>query len=98
MPWSQPQPSPTPSQEAREAVELARKDLSQRENLDPREIVLLEVETVLWRDTSLGCPEPGKAYAQVITPGFRVLLSHAGGQYEYHSEGAKRVVLCQSKP
>lgn len=23
-----------------------------------------------WPDTSLGCPEPGRTYAQVITPGY----------------------------
>ena len=27
-----------------------------------------------WPDASLGCPEPGHAYAQIITPGYVVTL------------------------
>ena len=27
-----------------------------------------------WADTSLGCPEPGRTYAQVITPGYVVII------------------------
>ena len=27
-----------------------------------------------WADASLGCPEPGRTYAQVITPGYAVWI------------------------
>ncbi len=46
-----------------------------------------------WPDTSLGCPQKGMMYAQVITPGFRVVLAVNDQDYEYHTDNA-RVVLC----
>ena len=35
------------------------------------ELVLLSVEPREWSDTSLGCPTPGRAYAQMIVPATR---------------------------
>jgi hypothetical protein len=48
-----------------------------------------------WSDTSLGCPEPGMMYAQVITPGFLVMIEAEGQQYEYHTDESRFVVLCE---
>ena len=59
------------------------------------EITVLSVEPVEWRDASLGCPQEGMMYAQVITPGFLVMLEAGGEQYEYHTNQADTVVLCQ---
>ena len=36
------------------------------------------VRAVDWRDSSLGCPKPGMAYLDVITPGHRVTLRANG--------------------
>lgn len=33
----------------------------------------------LWPDTSLGCPLPGHAYAQHVTPGYRVVVAGPDG-------------------
>lgn len=75
-------------------VERAKEDLSNRKGVDKEEIVIVEVKAVEWPDTSLGCPEPGMMYAQVITPGYRIVLSHRGQLYEYHSDQSGRVVYC----
>lgn len=62
------------------------------------EIEVLSVEKYEWPDTSLGCPEPGKAYAQVITPGYRIMLQAQGETYEVHTdEVGKIVVLCDAE-
>lgn len=82
---------------AEEVVELAKADLAKRKGLDKDEIVIVEVEPVDWSDTSLGCPEPGMMYAQVITPGYKILLSYAGETYEYHSDKVDHVVYCGSR-
>lgn len=76
-------------------VEQAKKDLAQRLNVGTESIELLgQVEEVTWPDTSLGCPEPGMVYAQVLTPGYRFRLQSSGKIYQYHA--AKDVVrLCQ---
>jgi len=43
-------------------------------------------------DASLGVPEPGKMYAQVITPGYVIRLAVEGAVTKYHGTG-DRVVL-----
>jgi len=83
-------------------VEWAKKDLERRLGLDicrscasvSSDIRVLSVEVVDWPDASLGCPQPGMVYAQVITPGFRVLLEVENDKYEYHTDRGERVVLC----
>lgn len=72
----------------------ARQDLSQRLGIGIEEIEVQSVEAVEWSDTSLGCPQPGMMYAQVITPGYRILLRAGGQTYEYHSD-RQRAILCQ---
>jgi hypothetical protein len=83
--------SPT---EAEEAIQLGREDLAHRLGLAPEAIQLVSVEAVEWSDTSLGCPQPGMMYAQVITPGFLVILEGEGERYTYHTDQGRFVVLC----
>lgn len=85
----------TPPAGAEEVLRLAREDLAQRLGLAPEAIRLVSVEAVEWSDTSLGCPQPGMMYAQVITPGFRVVLEAEGKRYEYHTDRGRVVVLCE---
>lgn len=50
-------------------------------------------------DTSLGCPEQGVMYAQVITPGYQFLIDYAGTTYDYRvEEGGNNAVLCDTYP
>jgi hypothetical protein len=81
--------------EARRAVRLAIEDLVKRLGVRAAAIQLLAVEAVQWSDTSLGCPKEDTAYAQVITPGFRVMLYARGVEYEYHTDEGRFVVLCR---
>jgi len=94
-------PTPTPeatgvdpSNEAESVVRLAQEDLARRLGLAVDRIQLLSVEAVQWSDASLGCPQPGMMYAQVITPGFRVVLEGKGQAYEYHTDTDLSVILC----
>jgi len=76
-------------------VELAKADLAERIGIEKEQIEVDSVKSVEWPDASLGCPEPGMMYAQVITPGYRILLSHDGENYRYHTDArGNRVVLC----
>lgn len=72
---------------------LAIADLAQRLGLPESAITVRTVESVEWPDASLGCPRPGMMYAQVITPGYRIVLEAAGQTYEYHTSQS-HVVLC----
>jgi len=92
-----PIPEPTgtaPPGEAEAAIRLARQDLAQSLDLATEAVRLISVEVVEWPDASLGCPQPGIMYAQVVTPGFRVVLEVGGQTYEYHTDAGRFVVLC----
>lgn len=78
------------------AADLAIADLSARLAIDPATIVVGSVEEVTWRDSSIGCPEPDRAYLQVLTPGQRILLDVDGVRYEYHTDRGDRVVYCEN--
>ncbi|HOR00427.1 MAG TPA: hypothetical protein PLJ35_16570 [Anaerolineae bacterium] len=70
-----------------EHVERALADLAQRLHVAAGEITVSSAEPQTWNDASLGLPEPGMMYAQVITEGHVVTLSHAGQTYVYHLAG-----------
>jgi hypothetical protein len=64
--------------------------------ITPQEVTVLASEPVEWADASLGCPQPGMMYAQVITPGYSFLLDAAGKQYKVHTDlTGQSVIVCQ---
>jgi hypothetical protein len=69
--------------------------LAEYTGVAPRDVQLVSVEPVTWDDTSLGCPEPDMAYAQVIVEGWLVTLEAEGKVYTYHTDGMARFVLCE---
>lgn len=46
---------------------------------------VVSAERVVWRDGSLGCPQPGRAYTQALVPGFRVRLRAGERILDYHA-------------
>jgi len=78
-------------------IDLAKRDLARRKGVPIEEITVVRVEERDWPDTSLGCPQPGMMYAQVITPGYLIVLSHGGQTYEYHTDRSQSVVLCERR-
>jgi hypothetical protein len=75
------------------AVRLATADLARRLKVNKREIVLHSVVPTAWPDASLGCPEPERVYAQVLTTGYVVLLSCGQDVFEYRSDGRRKPVF-----
>lgn len=78
----------------REIGERARQDLAARLGLRIDEIRVVEARAVTWPDSSLGCPEPGRMYLQVLTPGYRVILEAQGQRYAYHAGRDGTPFLC----
>ncbi len=76
-------------------VRLAKLELAQRLDVGVETIGFDSWEAVDWPNASLGCHQPGMFYAQVITPGYRIILSHQGKPYTYHTDQTSRVVYCQ---
>jgi hypothetical protein len=69
-------------------------DLAARLKIAPEAVLVVSVSDVDWSDTSLGCPQPGMFYAQVIVQGYKIVLSAGDQQIEYHSDQSGRVVTC----
>ena len=72
-------------------VMLAIFDLNLKTGIDPAKIETESTEEFNFSDASLGIEEPGADYAQVITPGYIIILKADGQTYEYHASG-ERVV------
>lgn len=77
-------------------VEPAVEDLATRLGVNPTDITVVSSEEVTWRDASLGCPEPGRMYAQVLTPGVRIVLEVNGRHFDYHAAAGKPPFLCEN--
>jgi hypothetical protein len=89
--------SPTPDVSGMESlIEMAKNDLAQRLSIPVGEISLVEAKPVVWSDSSLGCPQEGIMYLQVLTPGFLILLEHDGVTVEYHASRGNSLVTCEN--
>jgi hypothetical protein len=75
------------------AVALARKTLCGKLGVSADAVQLDKAEPVDWPDASLGCPEKGMMYAQMIVPGYKVSFKVDGKTYPVHVGGG-RAVAC----
>ena len=75
-------------------IDKAKEDLAQRLSISITQIRFIEVNEVIWPDSSLGCPQEGMVYLQVLTPGYLIRLEYANNQYEYHSGKGTEVIYC----
>ena len=69
-------------------------DAAQRFKVPESAVVLARVEQVTWPDGALGCPEPGRQYAQVLVSGFRIRIHTGSETLEYHGSVRGRVMFC----
>lgn len=75
-------------------LEQAKQDLARRLAVSAKEIKVLEVRAVVWPDTSLGCPEPGKRYDKISQAGFLIRLQYRHIMYFYHNADGQTAFLC----
>jgi hypothetical protein len=47
----------------------------------------VSIEPAEWPDPSMGWPEPGKSYAQMMTDGFRIIARSSGKLFECRVTG-----------
>ena len=76
-------------------VEQVRAEAAHRAGVALTETHILRVEAREWSDASLGCPQPGRQYAQVVTPGYLVVAWAANHELEYHTDTGHTIVLCE---
>jgi hypothetical protein len=87
-------PVTPPNEDSEKMVALVKQHLAQRLSIPVDQIVLSEIQPVVWRDGGLGCPKPGIDYIRVETPGYSILLKAGGNTYSYHTDETKRFVQC----
>ena len=75
-------------------VTAAVDDLAGSLGIEPDAVTVVDARAVTWPDGSLGCPEPGMMYTQVLVDGTLVVLEAGGRRYEYH--GGFPLVLCEN--
>lgn len=98
-------PNPAPTEMTRPQLEGAdavvtdlRARVAAQLDVAPEELEVVAMSQETWRDASLGCPEPGKMYAQVIVEGWRVVFATPSGEeYEVHTgDKLERYVICDA--
>jgi len=77
-------------------VEEARQDLAKRLSVPVTGVSVEKAQTVVWPNASLGCPEQGMAYADVLTPGYLIVLKTEDREYEYHSSRTGGLTFCKN--
>ena len=77
-------------------IEKAKEDLAQRLAVQVNEITLVEATSVVWPDSSLGCPQDGMVYAQVLTPGYLIRLQADQQEFEYHASRGTYIIYCEN--
>jgi len=75
-------------------AKLAIRTLTQELGVAEDRITVDTIRAVDWRDSSLGCPQPDRAYLQVITPGHRITL-RVDGQFHFVHEANGRAFVCR---
>ena len=75
-------------QDEAELKALAAAERALRGQTGSMSIDFVSIEAVQWPDASMGWPEPGRSYAQVLTEGYRVRARAAGKLFECRIAGA----------
>lgn len=73
-------------------------DAARRFNVLNSAVVLTRAERVTWSDSSLGCPEPGRKYTQMVIAGFRLVAQTVEGQLLYHTDAVGSIANCDLAP
>lgn len=79
-------------------VQLSIAALDEKFNLASEAVTVTEVIPMTWPDAGLGCPKKGVLYAQVLTPGFQILLEADGHVFTFHTDSDDTMVLCSVEP
>ncbi|MEM7450965.1 MAG: hypothetical protein AAGA41_08900 [Pseudomonadota bacterium] len=72
--------------------------LSEEMSIPISQVTVVSVRPVNWPDSSIGCPQPGQAYAQVITPGHKISVRARGEIHVLHEAGGKPFLCKRTKP
>jgi hypothetical protein len=72
---------------------IAKEAISVETQISLKDILVTDIEAIDYRDSSLGCPQTGMTYLQVITPGYRVKAQAGVRKFDVRIAG-DRAVIC----
>ncbi|WP_157598538.1 hypothetical protein [Phycicoccus sp. Root101] len=75
-------------------IDRAVTDLADRVGVPPDEVVVEVAASVTWSDSSCGCPQPDRSYAQGPVDGAYVRLRAGGRVFHFHGGGGRPIFLC----
>jgi WD40 repeat protein len=84
-----------------DVIDAALADLSQRvgETVTREDVASYSWAEQVFPDASLGCPQEGQVYAQVVTRGYLLLFTYEDTTYDYRATSdGQAVTLCNSYP
>lgn len=62
-------------------------DIAKTAGVPVGEVVVVSAEPVVWPDGSLGCPQPGLAYTQIVVDGYKIVATAGGDTFDYRGTG-----------
>lgn len=89
------EPDPLTGEVPQELLEAVIEDLLGRLDANREAIVVEKAEYVIWRDGSLGCPQPDTMYTMAPVPGYQIVLRVGQESYDYHTSDQGYLVLCE---
>jgi hypothetical protein len=87
-------PSANPAAQQPAEAQIALADASAHLGVGQDALAIVRIEAKQWPDASLGCPKSGEFYAQVVTPGYLIVIRGGDQDLEYHTDQRGNVVLC----
>lgn len=71
---------------AADTFRVVQNRLATELDISSRRILLVSMQSVIWRDTSLGCPLPEQSYHEADIVGYRIVVSAGEEEYIFHSD------------
>jgi len=71
---------------------IAAAVVAQQTGSNVDEVAIRSVEAIQFGDSSLGCPQPGMSYLQVITPGYKILAEAANRSFDVRVAGSRGLI------
>jgi hypothetical protein len=88
-------PAPLTGEVPQDLLDAVFDDLADRLGAGREAIGVEEAGSVVWRDGSLGCPQPGMMYTQALVPGYQIILAVGEETFDYHASERGHFVLCE---
>ena len=86
------------TEQQRDVAQLAIDALAAELQIAKEGILVDTIRAVNWPDSSLGCPQPGRAYLEVVTPGHKVTLRADGRVHVVHEAKGRAFVCEKTRP